>query len=54
MYIADPMDNPLNQHLISVTDDDTKTCANAKIPTFVKSTTSPFEALHENVGEADP
>ena len=23
--VADPMDNPLNQHLISVTDDDTKT-----------------------------
>jgi hypothetical protein len=48
------MDNPLNQHLISVTDDDTKTRANAKIPTFVKSITSPFEALHENAGEADP
>ena len=54
MYVADPMDNPLNQHLISVTDDDTKTRANAKIPTFVKSITSPFEALHENAGEADP
>ena len=54
MYIADPMDNPLNQHLISVTDDDTKTRANAKIPTFVKSITSPFEALHENAGESDP
>ena len=54
MYIADPMDNPLNQHLISVTDDDTKTRANAKIPTFVKSITSPFEALHKKAGEADP
>jgi hypothetical protein len=54
MYIADPIDNPLNQHLISVTDDDTKTRANAKIPTFVKSITSPFEALRENAGEADP
>ena len=54
MYITDPMDNPPNQHLILVTDDDTKTRANAKIPTFVKSITSPFEALHENAGEADP
>ena len=36
MYIADPMD--------------TKTRTNAKIPTFVKSITSPFEALHENAG----
>ena len=54
MFIADPMHNPLNQHLISVTDDDTKTRANANIPIFVKSSTSPFESLLKNAGEADP
>jgi hypothetical protein len=45
---------PTQPALDFITDDDTKTFANAKIPTFVKSITSPFEALHENAGEADP
>ena len=49
-----PHGQPTQPHRISVIDYDTKTRANANIPTFVESITSPFEVLHENVGEADP